>query len=99
MIKVVPYSTKKQPWVIPASQKKEPKKWKPSKDHPWRKPFIIKKPEISISSLHDQDSLLTKGLEWIILITVRLPAEARGIKDKKTRRPHPGNQGGENKNK
>jgi len=42
----------KQSWVIPASQKKEskkPKKWKPSKDHPWRKPFIIKKPEISIS--------------------------------------------------
>ena len=39
----------KQPWVIPASQKKEPKKWKPSKDHPWRKPFIIKKGKISIS--------------------------------------------------
>jgi len=40
---------KKQPWIIPASQKKERKPWKPSENHPWRKPFIIPKPDISIS--------------------------------------------------
>ena len=47
-----PSRQQKQPWIIPASQKKakkERKRWKPSKDHPWRKPFIIKKPDISIS--------------------------------------------------
>jgi len=44
-----PLRQQKQPWVIAASQKKERKPYKPSKDHPWRKPFIIRKPEISIS--------------------------------------------------
>jgi len=44
-----PPRQQRQPWVIPASQTKERRSWKPPKDHPWRKPFIIKKPDISIS--------------------------------------------------
>jgi len=44
-----PEKQQKQSWVIAASQEKERKRWKPSKDHPWRKPFIIQKPDISIS--------------------------------------------------
>jgi len=47
-----PPREQKRSWVIPASQKKERKErknWKPSKDHPWRRPFIIQKPDISIS--------------------------------------------------
>ena len=44
-----PPRQQRQPWVIPASQMKKRKRWKPPKDHPWRRPFIIKKPDISIS--------------------------------------------------
>jgi len=44
-----PPRQQRQPWVIPASQTKERRSRKPPKDHPWRKPFIIKKPDISIS--------------------------------------------------
>jgi len=44
-----PPRQQKQPWIIPASQMKKRKRWKPPKDHPWRRPFIIKKPDISIS--------------------------------------------------
>jgi len=39
----------KQPWVITATQKKERKCWKPPADHPWRRPFIFQKDDISIS--------------------------------------------------
>jgi len=39
----------KQSWIIAASQKNERKPYKPPPDHPWRRPFIIQKPEISIS--------------------------------------------------
>jgi len=44
-----PQKQTKQSWVIAASQKKERKPYKPPPDHPWRRPFIIQKPEISIS--------------------------------------------------
>lgn len=44
-----PQKQTKQPWIIAASQKKERKSYKPPKDHPWRRPFIIQKPDISIS--------------------------------------------------
>lgn len=44
-----PVKQAKKPWVIPASGKPIKKPYKPPKDHPWRKPFIIKKPDISIS--------------------------------------------------
>lgn len=44
-----PQQQTKQPWIIAASQKKERKPYKPPADHPWRRPFIIQKPEISIS--------------------------------------------------
>lgn len=44
-----PQKQTKQPWIIAASQKKERKPYKPPPDHPWRRPFIIQKPEISIS--------------------------------------------------
>lgn len=44
-----PQKQTKQPWIIAASQKKERKYWKPPKDHPWRRPFIFQKPDISIS--------------------------------------------------
>lgn len=38
-----PQKPVKQPWIIAASQKPEKKKksYKPSKDHPWRRPFIF----------------------------------------------------------
>ena len=39
----------KQPWVIAASQKKKRKYHKPSVDHPWRRPFVFKKPDVSFS--------------------------------------------------
>lgn len=39
----------KQSWVIAASQKKKRKYHKPSIDHPWRKPFVFKKPDVSFS--------------------------------------------------
>jgi hypothetical protein len=48
-----PHKQTKQLWVIAASQKKERKPYKPPKDHPWRKPFVIQKPDISKSSLQD----------------------------------------------
>ena len=44
-----PQKQNKQPWVIAASQKKERKPYKPPPDHPWRRPFIFQKPDISIS--------------------------------------------------
>lgn len=44
-----PQRLTKQPWIIAASQKPARKPYKPPKDHPWRKPFIFQKPEISIS--------------------------------------------------
>ncbi len=44
-----PEKQQKQSWIIAASQKKERKRWKPPADHPWRTPFIIQKPDISIS--------------------------------------------------
>ena len=44
-----PEKQNKQPWIITASQKPTRNPWKPSKDHPWRRPFVIQKPEISIS--------------------------------------------------
>lgn len=39
----------KQPWIIAASQKPARKPYKPPADHPWRRPFIFRKPDISIS--------------------------------------------------
>ena len=39
----------KQSWVIAASQKPKRKYYKPPADHPWRRPFIFQKPDISIS--------------------------------------------------
>jgi hypothetical protein len=44
-----PQKQQAQPWVIAASQKPDRKPYKPSPDHPWRKPFLMRKPEISIS--------------------------------------------------
>jgi len=44
-----PQKETKHPWIIAAYQKKERKPYKPPLDHPWRRPFIIQKPEISIS--------------------------------------------------
>jgi len=36
-----PLKPEKQPWIIPASQKLKKKPYKPSADHPWRRPFIF----------------------------------------------------------
>lgn len=44
-----PQKQTKQPWIIAASQKPVRKPYKPPTDHPWRRPFIFQKPEISIS--------------------------------------------------
>lgn len=38
-----------QSWVIAASQKPKRKYHKPSVDHPWRKPFVFKRPDVSFS--------------------------------------------------
>ena len=69
-----PSRQQKQPWIIPASQKKKKKrkKWKPSKDHPWRKPFITKKPDISISFSHKIRLLVDFLICYIILLTKML---------------------------
>jgi len=42
-------SKQKKDWVIPASQRKKRKPYKPPKDHPWRRFIINQKPDISIS--------------------------------------------------
>lgn len=44
-----PQRQTKQPWVIAASQKPEREYHRPPADHPWRRPFIFPKPDISIS--------------------------------------------------
>jgi hypothetical protein len=44
-----PQKRTKQSWVIAASQKPKRKYYKPPADHPWRRPFIFRKPDISIS--------------------------------------------------
>jgi len=46
---IKPQKQIKQPWIIAASQRPTRKFHKPPADHPWRKPFIFQKPEISIS--------------------------------------------------
>ena len=42
-------SKQKKEWIIPASQRKKRKPWKPPKDHPWRRFIINQNPDISIS--------------------------------------------------
>lgn len=44
-----PQKQHRQSWVIAASQKPARKPHKPPPDHPWRKPFLFPKHEISIS--------------------------------------------------